>query len=331
VTAYRAEASMLSALPSQLRGADMGMIGNLRSRMGDDDASGRAMASLTPVAGALSTERRAWARAVYSDLDIRQSGVVNPSTQGHVSGVQAGTDLYVSPLGDWRAGVYVGTLDGNADLSGFASGLYRAVGSTDLRARYLGAYASYANTTGFYVDTVLQYGSQRYTIRPLGGFVASGKGNSLTASVEVGQAFALGGNWTLEPQAQLSYRRAKLDDLRISGALVQQDDASGWTAGLGVRVKGDFATSAGRLQPYGRIGVIHANDAGDTARFINGGFSTPIASSSRYTSVELATGATLTLSKTVSVYGELGKVFSTGGDTRVKSSIQGAVGVRVRW
>ena len=163
---------MLSALPSQLRGADMAMVGSMHTRMGDDDASARAMASLTPVAGALSTERRAWARALYSDLDIRQSGVVNPSTQGHVAGVQAGTDLYVSQLGDWHAGIYAGTLDGNADLSGFASGLYRAVGSTDLRARYLGAYASYTNATGFYVDTVLQYGSQRYTIHPLGDFSA---------------------------------------------------------------------------------------------------------------------------------------------------------------
>lgn len=322
---------MLAALSSQLRGTDLAMLGSMRSRLGDDDASGRAMASLTPVPGALSNERRAWARAIYSDLDIRQSGVVTPSTQGHVSGVQAGTDLYVSQLGDWRAGVYVGTLDGDARLSGFASGLFRAVGSTDLRARYLGAYATYTNATGFYVDTTLQYGSQRYTIRPLGALAASGKGKSLTAAVEVGQAFSLGGNWTIEPQAQLSYRRAKVDDLLISGALVQQDDASGWTAGLGVRVKGDFATSAGRLQPYGRIGVTHGNDAGDTVRFINGGFVTPIASSSRYTSAELAAGATLSLSKTVSLYGELGKVFSTGGDTRVKSSIQGAVGVRVRW
>ena len=40
------------------------------------------IASLTPVGGALSVERRAWARAVYSDVDIRQSGVVSPSTQG---------------------------------------------------------------------------------------------------------------------------------------------------------------------------------------------------------------------------------------------------------
>ncbi|MEJ7686543.1 MAG: autotransporter outer membrane beta-barrel domain-containing protein [Variovorax sp.] len=331
VTAYRAEAAMLAALPSQLRQSDLAMIGNMHRRFGDDDASAQALAALTPVAGALSTERRAWARAVYSDIDIRQAGTVSPSTQGHVAGVQAGTDLYVSALGDWRAGLYVGTLDGNTDVSGAASGVWRAVGDTDLRARYLGAYASYSNATGFYADTVLQYGSHRYTIRPLGGFAASGKGNSLTASVEVGQAFALGSGWQIEPQAQLSYRRARLDDLSIPGARVEQDDSGAWTAGLGLRVKGDFATAAGRLQPYARVGVVHGSDSRDVARFGNGGFVTPVASSGDYTSVELATGATLSVNRTVSVYGEVGKLFSTGGDTRVRSSVQGAIGVRVRW
>lgn len=331
VTAYRAEAAMLAALPSQLRQTDLAMIGNMHRRFGDDDASAQALAALTPVAGSLSTGRRAWARAVYSDIDIRQAGTVSPSTQGHVAGLQAGTDLYVSALGDWRAGLYVGTLDGNADVSGSASGLWRAVGDTDLRARYLGAYASYANATGFYADTVLQYGSQRYTIRPLGGFAASGKGNSLTASVEVGQAFALGSGWTIEPQAQLSYRKARLDDLSIQGARVEQDDSGEWTAGLGLRIKGDFATAAGRLQPYGRIGVVHGSGSRDVARFANGGFVTPIASTGDYTAVELATGATLSLTRTVSVYGEVGRLFSAGGDTKVRSSVQGAIGIRVRW
>jgi outer membrane autotransporter protein len=322
---------MLAALPAQLRQSDRAMLGNMRTRFGDDDATAPALASLDPVSGVLTSDRRAWARAVYSDVDVRQSGTVRPSTEGHVAGVQAGTDLFVSPLGDWHAGVYVGTLNGNADVSGSASGVWRAVGSTDLRARYLGAYATYANNTGFYADTVLQYGTQDYTIRPLGGFVASGKANSLTASLEVGQAFALGSNWTLEPQAQLSYRKARIDDLSISGARVQQDDDSSWTAGLGLRVKGDFATGAGRLQPYARVGLIHGGGSTDVTRFSNGGFVTPIASGGSFTSTELATGATLSLSKVVSVYGEVGRVFATGGDTRVKSSVQGAIGMRVRW
>jgi outer membrane autotransporter protein len=309
----------------------MAMLGNLHRRVGDDDASAQALASLEPVAGALSVDRRAWARIIYSDIDVRQDGTVNPSSQGHVSGFQTGTDLYVSPPGDWRAGVYVGQLDGSADVSGSASGLWRAVGSTDLRTRYFAAYATYANTTGFYADVVLQYGSQRYTIRPLGSLESSADGSSLLAAVEVGQAYALGGNWTLEPQAQLIYSHARLDDLVIPGALVQHRDLDSWTGVLGARVKGDFATSAGRLQPYGRVAVVHGSGGNTVARFIGPAAFSDIVSASSYTSMELAGGFTLTASRRLSFYGEIGRLFSTGGDTEVKSSIQGSLGMRVRW
>ena len=329
--AYRVEVPLIAAVPAQLRQNDLAMLGNLHRRTGDDDASAQSLAALTPVAGALATDRHAWARAIYTDLDVRQEGTVNPSSQGHASGVQAGTDLYVSPLGDWRAGVYIGVLDGNADVSGSASGLWRAVGSNDLRSRYLAAYASYANTTGFYVDTVLQYGSQRYTVKPIGRLETSGDGSSWLAAVEVGQAFAMGGGWTVEPQAQLIYSRARLDDLTIPGARVQQDNLDSWTAGLGVRVKGDFATSAGRLQPYGRVGVIHGTGGDTIARFIGPAAFADIATAGSYTSIELAGGLTLALNRSTSLYGEVGHLFSTGGNTEVKASIQGAVGVRVRW
>ena len=331
VPTFRPEVAMLAAVPAQLRQADMAMVGNMRSRFGDDDASAPQVASLTPVGGALSVDRRAWARAVYSDVDIRQTGTVNPSTQGHVNGVQAGTDLFVAPLGDWRGGIYVGTLDGGADISGSASGVWRPVGDTDLRGRYIGAYASYANNTGFYFDTVLQYGSQRYTIRPQGSAAATGDGNSFTASFEVGQAFALGGGWVWEPQAQLSYYKAHIDDLVISNARVEQNSSSSWTGALGVRVKGDIATAAGRLQPYGRVAVVRGTGGNDSARFIGPAAFVDVVSSGDYTSGELAAGATLSLSKAVSLYGEIGRLYSLSDETEVSSSIQGAIGMRVRW
>lgn len=331
VTTYRAEVPLFAAVPSQLRQTDLAMLGSMRTRFGDDDASARAVASLEPVAGMLTADRRAWARGVYSDIDVRQGGTVSPSTQGHVSGIQAGSDLYVSALGDWRAGLYVGTLDGSADVSGFASGVIRSVGRTDLRSRFVGGYATYANATGFYVDTVLQYGSQRYTVRPYGALETTGKGNSLTAAVEVGQAFALGGGWTWEPQAQLSARRARLDDSNIAAARVNQDDDDSWAAGVGVRIKGDFATSAGRLQPYGRVGLVYNHGGTVTTAFAGPAGFTDIATPSSYTSADLSFGGTLSLTRIVSLYGEVGQVYSAGGSTKVKSSVQAAIGVRARW
>ncbi|WP_198161362.1 hypothetical protein, partial [Variovorax sp. WDL1] len=65
--------------------------------------------------------------------------------------------------------------------------------------------------------------------------------------------------------------------------------------------------------------------------FINPAASTAIASSTGGTSTELAAGFTLGLSKSTSLYGELGKLWDSGGDTRAKSQLNASAGVRVRW
>ena len=74
VPTYRAEVPLFAALPAQLRQADLAMLGNLHRRMGDEDAA---------VAGQRTrrARRRAWARAVYSDLNIRQAGIADPHSR----------------------------------------------------------------------------------------------------------------------------------------------------------------------------------------------------------------------------------------------------------
>lgn len=63
--------------------------------------------------------------------------------------------------------------------------------------------------------------------------------------------------------------------------------------------------------------------------FIASGGRAAIASSTGGTLAELAAGATLALTPTFGLYGEIGKLWSAGGDTRVKSSLQGSAGARV--
>jgi outer membrane autotransporter protein len=314
IPTYRAEVPLFAALPAQLRQGDLAMIGNLHRRVGDEAAT---------------DGRQAWARAVYTDLDIRQGGTAAPQSQGHLAGVQAGTDLLVS--GNWRAGLYVGTLDGGADVSGNARGVFGPVGNNDLQSRYLGAYATWLGADGWYADGVLQAGSHRYTVRPDGNPNAQGKARSVTASIEGGKAFALTERWTIEPQAQLIHQQASFDDVLISGARVRQDAHDGWIGRIGVRVKGDIATGAGRLQPYARLNLYRASSGSDVATFVGPAASTPIASASGYTTTEVAGGFTLALTPTTMLYGELGRLFSSGGDARVKSSVQGSLGVRVSW
>ena len=159
----------------------------------------------------------------------------------------------------------------------------------------------------------------------------SGKASSFTASVEIGKPFALNERWSIEPQAQLAWQRSSFDDLVLGGARVQQDAASGWIGRLGVRVKGDIATGAGRLQPYARLNLYHASFGDDAATFIGPAGATVIASGGGYSAAEVAAGATLALTPATSLYGEIGHLWNIGGEASVKSSVQASLGIKVRW
>ncbi|PLC01863.1 autotransporter outer membrane beta-barrel domain-containing protein [Variovorax sp. RO1] len=324
---YRAEASLFAALPHQLRQGNLGMLASLSQRIGDDDVRGGAGATQ----GTDSNNRRAWGRLISTDMDIRQGGTVSPHSEGRLTGLQAGTDLWANP--DWRAGIYVGQFEGSTRTSGFSSGLLNtAAGSNDLRSQYLGLYGTFTTADGFYADAVLQAGRHRYTVQPFLSAGVSGKGNSFLASIEVGKAFAIGaGGWSVEPQLQLIHQRLRLDDVSIPGALVQQDADSGWIGRAGVRIKGSFATGAGTLQPYARLNVYRSAKGNDVARFVNPAAITPVGAPIGGTSTELAAGFTLAVSQRTSLYGELGKQWAAGGEARVGSSINAAAGVRVKW
>ncbi|RYY93906.1 MAG: autotransporter outer membrane beta-barrel domain-containing protein, partial [Comamonadaceae bacterium] len=261
IVRYRAEVPLFAALPEQLRQADLAMLGNMHQRMGDDGVAGSSTAS--PEQG----HRQAWGRVITVDRDIRQSGTVSPSSQGRLNGFQVGTDLFATP--NFKAGIYVGQLDGEMSVSGFARGVQGyAVGSNDLRSQYLGAYATWKNDSGLYVDGVLQGGRHRTSVNPAASFESSGKGSSLLASIEAGQAFQIAPNWTIEPQLQLVHQRLSLDDANIVGARVQQDSHNGWTVRAGVRVKGQIDTGAGSLQPYARVNVYKRSSGTDITRFV---------------------------------------------------------------
>ena len=143
---------------------------------------------------------------------------------------------------------------------------------------------------------------------------------------------ALGASgWNIEPQAQLIRQHLSLDNMAISGANVHQDSDDGWIARVGVRVKGEIASGLGMLQPYGRFNLYKASSGADVARFIGPAATTDITGRTGSTVSELAGGLTLALNQTTSVYGEIGKLWASGGDAKVKSSVQGSLGLRMKW
>ena len=325
VSTYRAEVPLFAALPEQLRQGNYAMLGNMHQRIGDGDGSNGAAG-----VAASGSARRAWGRVLSTDLNMRQGGTVSPTSDGRLTGFQAGTDVWAQ--GDWRAGLYVGQLEGDMRVNGFARGIRNlAVGRNDLRNQYLGLYGTYANDGGFYADAVLQAGRHRYSVQPAGNPESNGKGSSMLASIEVGQSFKIAEGWRVEPQLQLVHQSLSLDDVALYGAQVRQDTANGWLARAGVRVKGEVATGLGLLQPYGRLNVYRASSGTDTARFVGPAAFTDIQTRTGHTSTELAGGFTLALSPSTSLYGEFGKTFASGGRNKVKTSVQGSLGVQMKW
>jgi outer membrane autotransporter protein len=140
-----------------------------------------------------------------------------------------------------------------------------------------------------------------------------------------------GSGWSVEPQLQLIHQHMDLNNSAIAGAIAQPQADSGWIARAGVRVKGQIDTGIGALQPYGRFNVYRTSSGADIARFVNGATTTDISAPTGGTSTELAGGFTLALGQTTSLYGEIGKLWANGGDAKVKSSINGSIGVRVKW
>ena len=316
---YRAEVSLLAAVPEQLREASLAMVGNLHQRVGDQAGSGSA-----------AGPRQGWGRFISVDRDIAQEGTASANSSGRQTGVQVGSDLWGNP--NWRAGVYVGQLEGDLDVTGFARGEQNyAVGSNDLRSQFLGGYATWRNDGGLYVDTVLQAGRLRYTADPSLASSASGKGSSVLASVEVGQSLQVAPGWTVEPQLQFASQHLNLDDLTLVGAAVQQDNESTWLARIGVRVKGEIPSGAGLLQPYARLNVYRRSSGTDTARFIGPAGSTDIVSRTGGTSTELAVGGTWQITRLVAAYGEVGRLWASGGAARTEGAVGGSLGLKVNW
>ena len=316
---YRAEVALYAVVPEQFRALDIAMLGNRQQRIG----AARATTDDT------GREREAWGRLFSVDRDIAQQGSVSPTSNGRLNGFQTGTDLWANA--DWRAGLYIGQLEGGMDVKGQASGSANYLsGRNDLRSQYLGAYATWQRD-GLSLDAVLQAGRHRYTATPGEGEASAGKGDSLMASVELGQGFALTPRWQIEPSVQLAWQQLSLDDTGLGGATVQQDTDDSWIVRAGVRVKGLFNAGPGALRPYAGFNLYQRSNSTDTTRFVGGAGGTDITSRTGGSSGELSAGATWQLSPLVALFGEVSQLWDLGGDARTDSGVSGSVGVRVLW
>lgn len=315
-TTYRREVPLYSAVSAQLHQADSLMLGDMHKRIG-----------ATPI----PDERMSWGRVIANRSDIRQNGTANTRSKGNYSGLQVGSDIWSN--NGLRIGGYLGYLHGNLDVNGFASGINGKVGKNSTKSYFLGAYGNYTRDNGAYMDVVLQGARHNVDIKPDGTSNSKQKGHGVTASVEVGQPFAIGSSsWKFEPQAQIIHQWLDLNDTDISGnTTVKQDHDNAWLFRLGGRVEGNYQVNKGVLHPYARVNFFYSPNGADHTTFKTKAASTTLNAGASHANTEMAIGSSYDITDKVKAYGEIGHTWSNGGDSHVKSPVNGSVGLKVNW
>ena len=313
---YRKEVPLFAAVASQLRQADSLMLANMHQRIGS-----------TP----LPDERMSWGRVIASRTDIQQNGPANARTTGNYAGLQLGSDIWSS--NGWRAGGYVGYLHGNLDVDGFTSGIDTRAGKNTTKSYFIGAYGNYTRENGAYADFVVQGARHHVDIKPDNNPSGKQKGHGVTASVEIGQPFALGSsNWKLEPQAQIIHQWLDLNDSDISGrTTVSHGHNNAWLFRLGGRLEGSYQLNKGSLRPYARVNFFYSPDGADHTSYITNVATTRLNAGASHASTELAIGGTYDITNKVKAYGEIGHTWSNGGDAHTKAPVNGSVGLKINW
>lgn len=317
---YRPETMLYSGLASVVRQGDISLLGNMHQRMGDEVKPG------------IDEDHRAWARMLGYSGKTKLDDAAGTQTSTHTMGIQVGVDMYANE--NWKAGMYTSILDIDSNVKGTKTGSDGKGGNIDDNAFYVGGYATWFSGNGMYVDNVLQYGNHKSRLAATGNNGSyTVKGNTLTASTEMGKSFRLGSSaWSLEPQAQLIYQYSDFDNGRLDGVTqtkVKMDTADSFTARLGVRLVADYDTNHGKFQPYGRVNVWQGLGSKDKTHFSNAVATTTLESSQQYSSTEVAAGLSWSIDRNVQVYGELGTQFSNGGSkSQVEAPINASIGFK---
>jgi len=314
---YRPEVPEYSVLFPAIQQMVQGMLGTYHERMGEQ--------SPQPASGGFSA---GWGRFYGSSSRQSFSGTVSPTLDSSITGYQVGTDLY-----DWtnddgltqRVGIFVGHSRLTGDISGFAGGFQNAdVGNTTLRADSLGTYWTLIGANRAYLDLVLMGTRFDGNSESVHGVKLQTKGHNILGSAEVGWPFPISQHWELEPQAQLIIDRSYLDSQNDGISDVSFKADTNVTTRLGVRLKGNYSVSGMPLQPYVRANIWHSSAGTNTVTFNE---STDIDTEQKSTTMDLSAGATMRVSSTVSVYGELG--YESNLDSNQLNGRKGTIGVKV--
>ncbi|MCS2158122.1 autotransporter-associated beta strand repeat-containing protein [Scandinavium sp. H11S7] len=316
-------------LPSIVRQADLFVLGTLHQRVGDEQPWRADVPE--------DQEGRFWARYLTKTVDQHLDDATSSKSHSQYDGMQIGFDLWQNDK--WRSGIYTTFMDLDSSVSG-NTGMGGGSAYNSTFSSYVGGYATWTDTNGFYVDNVLQYGYHSVDLKSEGSSdTYHPNGNTVTASVEVGKPWQLGdSNWAFEPQAQLVWQWSNFDDVTLNDGVdthVSTDADSAVIGRLGARLTADYDTNMGKVKPYVRVNFWkELTDGDDAVTYSNGANShgkTTLKANQQFSATEAAVGATWTVTNDVQAYTEVGKTWDNGDNTNVDADLSASVGMKIRF
>lgn len=201
-----------------------------------------------------------WARAIGGRFNVSENSS-RAFTQNN-TGIEVGADKAI-PLASGK--VYVGGMVGTArsDLS-FGEGASGVIDS-----KMIGAYATYLNDNGIYLDSVLKYSHFDTDIKMptnLGDAVKGSYGShGLGVDIEVGKHIALKDGWFVEPQLEIIATRTQGSQYTASNGLrVDAQNIDSLQSRVGSLFGRNIELGSGmKVQPYIKASYIneHAGDS----------------------------------------------------------------------
>lgn len=182
----------------------------------------------------------AWARGVGGSVDTENSSKTTVSALGagvpgsldcetktrtEFSGYQVGHDISILNGGATGANLHVGITAGylEADATDKTPGF--GTFSGNFQVPFFGVYGAFTRG-GFFMDAQARFDFYKNNLTDVSnglfGQDFNARGISLTGNV--GYNMQLGGGWFLEPSAGLTWSRVEVDELRVSGTLLLQNN-----------------------------------------------------------------------------------------------------------
>ncbi len=166
------------------------------------------------------------------------------------------------------------------------------------------AVVTWQARSGWYIDGIVSAGAFDGSVTTTQPGAGTGlNGSSIAASVEAGYPFALPAGFSLEPQAQLVYQHLQFGN-RVDGNGIDVNigDLNQSVARVGVRLVHPFAgPDETRITPYAKLNVLQGFGSAGDAVIGN----VPFGVANYGTSVQIGGGVTGTLTRTISVYGDV--------------------------